>query len=243
MKRLEPVLDHGPGFAGDLAPDPFPVRTESKTDDTPPAALAVAVPFAVAAGDSVFEEDAVLAPALLVREARAASHRGGSGTSNVFAELVRLVVLYGGEARVIAEVEEDAPAQRAVLLQHPPAAAAGLVAFVAALPRELRARQPVPLDLAPVGRASTAIKPRLPNPSSSNSIKAGATRSRASRSQFSVPTIRHLPATLVIVPPGVTGPRGRRDHTRLQTACAPGGPGSGQQVAPARHEVEEPGGG
>jgi hypothetical protein len=63
MKRAQPVLDDGPGFAGDLAPDAFPVGPESEADHAPPAALAVPVPFAVAAGGGVLEEDPVLAPA------------------------------------------------------------------------------------------------------------------------------------------------------------------------------------
>ena len=49
MKRSQPVLDHGPGFAGDLAPDPFSVGPESEADHSPPPALTVPVPVAVAA--------------------------------------------------------------------------------------------------------------------------------------------------------------------------------------------------
>jgi hypothetical protein len=63
VKRLEPVLDHGLGLAGDLAPNPPPVWTEPETDYAAPAALAVPVPLAVAARSVVLEEDPVLAPA------------------------------------------------------------------------------------------------------------------------------------------------------------------------------------
>jgi hypothetical protein len=62
MKLLELVLDDGPGLAGDSALDPFPVGAEPEADRAMPAAVAVPVPFAVTAGGSVFEEDAVLAP-------------------------------------------------------------------------------------------------------------------------------------------------------------------------------------
>jgi len=63
VQRLEPVLDHGLGLAGDLAPDPLPVWTEPEADDAAPPALAVPVPVAVAARSVVLEEDPVLAPA------------------------------------------------------------------------------------------------------------------------------------------------------------------------------------
>jgi hypothetical protein len=54
------------------------------------------------------------------------------------------------EARVVAQMEEDAPAQRTVLLQHSPAAATGRIALIVALPGELHTRPPVPLHLAAV---------------------------------------------------------------------------------------------
>src|SRR5580693_8173505 len=63
VKRLEPVLDRGLGLAGDLAPDPPPVRTEPEADYTAPPALAVSVPVAVTARSVVLEEDPVFAPA------------------------------------------------------------------------------------------------------------------------------------------------------------------------------------
>jgi hypothetical protein len=63
MKLLEPVLDNGPGLTGDFTPGPLPVGPEPEADHASPSALAVPVPFAVTARGSVFEEDAVLAPA------------------------------------------------------------------------------------------------------------------------------------------------------------------------------------
>ena len=48
------------------------------------------------------------------------------------------------------EVEEDAPAQRAVLLQDSPAAAAGRIALIVAFPGELHTGPSVPLYLAAV---------------------------------------------------------------------------------------------
>ena len=57
------------------------------------------------------------------------------------------------KARVVAEMEIDAAAQRTVL-QHRPAAAARRVAVIVSLPGELHARAPVPGCL-------TAIHPSL----------------------------------------------------------------------------------
>jgi len=62
MQHLEPVLDDGLGLAGELAPDPLAVGAEPEADRAAPAALAVPVPRAVAAGGVVLEEDPVLAP-------------------------------------------------------------------------------------------------------------------------------------------------------------------------------------
>jgi hypothetical protein len=53
--------------------------------------------------------------------------------------LGRLAPAHRREPGIVAKVEEDAPAQRLVLFQHRPAAAAGWVALIVALPRELHA--------------------------------------------------------------------------------------------------------
>jgi hypothetical protein len=63
MQLLQPVLDDGLGRAGDLAPDPLPVRAEPEADHAPSPSLAVPVPAEITAGGNVFEEDPVLAPA------------------------------------------------------------------------------------------------------------------------------------------------------------------------------------
>ena len=62
VERLEPVLDDRLGLAGDFAPDPLAVRVVPEADHSPPAAVAVPVPVAVAARRIMLEEDPVFAP-------------------------------------------------------------------------------------------------------------------------------------------------------------------------------------
>jgi hypothetical protein len=77
MKCLEPVLDDGLGFAGDLAPDSSAVGSGSEADDASPAALAVAVLLGVAARGGVLEEDPVFAPAAACVHGCQGSRKGG----------------------------------------------------------------------------------------------------------------------------------------------------------------------
>ena len=49
VQGLEPLLDHGPGLAGDFAADPFPVGAIAEADHSAPPARAIAVPFTVPA--------------------------------------------------------------------------------------------------------------------------------------------------------------------------------------------------
>src|ERR1700730_4983683 len=97
MKCLEPVLDDGPGFAGDLAPDPLPVRPESEADHASPAAMAVAVLFAVVAGSGVLEEDPVFAPAAACAHGCQGSSNGGQSWGPSARDMQRRPAMSGHE--------------------------------------------------------------------------------------------------------------------------------------------------
>ena len=145
----------------------------------------------------------------------------------------------GPEARIVAEVDEDVAPEGAILFEDHPAPAAGRRVLVKTLPTELGARAPS----RPTGRQSTdpstAMKPREPVRRPASSMNAGPQRSRASPSQRSISTMRHLPAMLV-----AAGPRSDRGTPRGVTARAPFRESSPQSrwAAPGRRPPPDTGG-
>jgi hypothetical protein len=110
------------------------------------------------------------------------------------------------EARVVTEVEVDVATQRSILLESSPAAATGTITLVVSVPGELDTRTPVAEFLVAIHPALGSDEPKLPVRSRLNSMNAGRTRSRASRSHSSISTIRHRPATPIARPSKVNKP-------------------------------------
>ena len=122
-------------------------------------------------------------------------HRGFDGVAHRTASFVEPL---GAERGIVTEVEVDVALERAVGVERGPAAAARVVALVGALPRELDPRLAVAIRVAAVEVPVTTMKPRLPRPSSPNSMNPGWTRSMASWSQLSISVIRHRPVMLAL---------------------------------------------
>ena len=87
----------------------------------------------------------------------------------------------GSERGIITKVEVDVALEHAIRVERGPAAAAHIVALVGALTRELNARPAIMIGVAAVEFSDSTMKPRLPSPSSSNSMKPGWTRSTRPR--------------------------------------------------------------